>query len=146
MSHDKLNYIERIHEQGGRMTPQRQIILDAVCTIGHHTTANEIYERVHATTPAINRATVYRTLAFFCDLQIVVSAEIDGKTVYEIAESTPHHHLVCCQCGHVTMFANHHFDDLVQHLVEEHHFQPKLNHLTIPGLCAACQISASNDI
>ncbi len=46
------------------MTPQRQIILDALCAIGHHTTANEIFERVHATTPAINRATVFDDVAF----------------------------------------------------------------------------------
>jgi Fur family ferric uptake transcriptional regulator len=143
MSHDQLNYVERVHEQGGRMTPQRQIILDAVCAIGHHTTANEIYERVHATTPAINRATVYRTLAFFCDLQVVVSAEIDGQTVYEIAAPTPHHHLICRQCSHVTTLANHHLDPLVQHLVEEYRFQPEINHLTISGLCAACQEGAN---
>jgi len=139
MSHDQLNYIERVREQGGRMTPQRQIILDAVCAIGRHTTACAIYDRVHTTTPAINRATVYRTLAFFCDLQIIVSAEIDGQTVYEIADPTPHHHLVCRKCGYVTTLADHHLNQFIQHLVEEHRFQPEINHLTISGLCAACQ-------
>lgn len=139
MSHDRLNYVERVHEQGGRMTPQRQIILDTVCAIGCHTTASDIYERVQATTPHINRATVYRTLGFFCDLNVLVSAEIDGQTVYEIANPTPHHHLVCRKCGHVTTLADHHLNQFVQHLVEEHHFQPEINHLTISGLCAGCQ-------
>jgi Fur family transcriptional regulator, ferric uptake regulator len=139
MSHDQLNYVERVHEQGGRMTPQRQIILDTICSIGRHVNAGDIYDRVHATADHIDRATVYRTLAFFCDLQVLVSAEIDGQTVYEIAAPTPHHHLVCRQCGHVDMLANHHFDQLVKHLVDEHHFQPEINHLTITGLCAACQ-------
>lgn len=139
MSHDQLNYVERVHEQGGRMTPQRQIILDTVCAMGCHTTASDIYGRVQATTPHIDRATVYRTLGFFCDLNVLVSAEIDGQTVYEIAAPTPHHHLVCRKCGHVTTLANHHLNQFVQHLVEEHHFQPEINHLTISGLCAGCQ-------
>ena len=139
MTHNTLNYKQRLHEQGHRLTPQRQIILDTICAIGCHTTANQIYSRVHASTPAINRATVYRTLTFFCDLQILVSGEIDGKTIYEIAAPMPHHHLVCCQCGHVDTLENHHFDQLVEHLTAEHNFQPDINHLTISGLCAHCQ-------
>ncbi|MCP4425021.1 MAG: hypothetical protein GY803_11045 [Chloroflexi bacterium] len=42
VSHHTLNY-----EQGYRLTPHRQITLDAVCAIGRHATANEIYERIH---------------------------------------------------------------------------------------------------
>lgn len=139
MTHDQLNYVERVHQQGGRMTPQRQLILDTICAIGQHTAANEIYDRVCTAAPHIDRATVYRTLAFFCELQILVSAEIDGKTVYEIAAPTPHHHLVCRQCGHVATLDNHHLDQFVQYLIDEHHFQPEINHLTISGLCAKCQ-------
>ena len=139
MSHNQLNYVERVHDQGGRMTPQRQIILDTICAIGRHTTACDIFDRIHAKVPAINRATVYRTLAYFCNLQILVSAEIEGKTVYEIAAPTPHHHLVCRQCGQVTTLDDHYLDQFVQHLVEDHHFQPEINHLTISGLCATCQ-------
>ena len=138
MTHNQLNYVERVHQQGGRMTPQRQLILDTICAIGQHTTANEIYDRVRTAAPHIDRATVYRTLAFFCELQILVSAEIDGKTVYEIAAPTPHHHLVCRQCGHVATLENHHLDQFVQYLIDEHHFQPEINHLTISGLCAKC--------
>ncbi|MCB9422344.1 MAG: transcriptional repressor [Ardenticatenaceae bacterium] len=121
------------------MTPQRQIILDTICAIGEHTTASDIFDRVHAIATHIDRATVYRTLAFFCDLNVLVSAEIEGKTVYEIAAPTPHHHLVCRNCGHVTTLTNHHLDQFVQYLIEKHHFQPEINHLTITGLCAACQ-------
>ena len=139
MSHNQLNYVERVHELGCRMTPQRQIILDTICAIGQHTTANDIYGRVQTTNPHIDRATVYRTLNFFRELQILFSAEIDGQTVYEIAAPTPHHHLICRNCGQITTLLNHHFDQLVQHLIEEHHFQPEINHLTISGLCADCQ-------
>lgn len=139
MSHNKLNYAERIHEKGCRLTPQRQIILDTLCSMGSHATASDIYDQVHGRTPAINRATVYRTLSFFCELKVLVSGEIGGQTVYEIATPTPHHHLVCHECGHSETLADYHFTQLIQHLVEEHQFQPEISHLTISGLCRQCQ-------
>ncbi len=139
MSHHTLNYTQRIRQKGHRLTPQRQIILDTICAMGRHATAHEIYEQVHSAVPTINQATVYRALHFFCDLQLLVSAKIGGQTVYEIATPTPHHHLVCRQCGRVEALADYHFHDLIEHIVTEHHFAPENNHLTILGLCAACQ-------
>jgi Fe2+ or Zn2+ uptake regulation protein len=75
----------------------------------------------------------------FDELGIVVSAEIDGQTVYEIATATPHHHLVCSNCGHVDTLAHHHFEHLAEHLAAEHNFQADMAHLTISGLCANCR-------
>ena len=142
MSHNERNFADFIREQGYRFTPQRQLILDALCAIGPHVTVDEIYARVAETAPSVNLATVYRTLDFLEELRLVVSADIQGKTVYEIAPPTPHHHLVCRSCGHVSLLENHHFDELVGHLADEHHFEADLDHLTISGLCHRCQQEA----
>ena len=99
MSHHEIHYDERIREQGYRLTPQRQIIMDALCAFGDHASVNAVYERVHQHSPAIDRATVYRTLHFFHDLQLVTVSEIDGETVYEVAGQAAHHHLICNVCG-----------------------------------------------
>lgn len=138
MSHVQQNYAQRIREQGFRLTPQRQHILDALCEAGGHATATEVYERVQLISPAINRATVYRALSFFCDLRLVVSSEIGGKVVYEIADPTPHHHLVCRCCGGVEPLGDHHFQELAKHLSAEHGFEAEMDHLTISGVCAQC--------
>ena len=137
VSHERLNYAARMREQGFRVTPQRQLILDAVCEGGGHTTFEEIYERVRAKTPVINRATVYRALDFFRRLRLVFSAEIEGHTVYEIA-GQPHHHLLCRRCGGVEDLAGYHFDALAEHLFEAYGFRAELDHLVITGLCAQC--------
>lgn len=139
MSHKEQNFAARIREEGYRFTPQRQLILDALCDMGGHATVEEIYDRVSETTPAINLATVYRTVHFLEELRLVVSAEIKGSTVYEIAEPTPHHHLVCRCCGQVKALADHHFEELVEHLAEEHHFKAEIDHLTLSGVCQQCQ-------
>ena len=139
MPHHNSNYMQKIRDQGYRVTPQRQIVLDTICEHGGHATAGEIYESVNAQQPAINRATVYRILDFFCDLQLVAKAEIGGQTVFEVVGDTPHHHLVCRQCDHMMSLPDYHFTELAEHLLLEHDFEADLNHLAITGLCAECR-------
>jgi Fur family ferric uptake transcriptional regulator len=139
MSHYRLNYLQQIRDRGYRLTPQRALILDALCSLNGHATVNEVYEQVQAQAPAINRATVYRTLAFFCQLQMVSESQMNGATVYEIIQERPHHHLVCRQCGHVSLLEDHHLTELSQQLTQAHGFAADLNHLTISGVCAGCR-------
>lgn len=120
------------------MTPQRRIVLDALMAEDGHATALDLYERVVDTFPSLNRATVYRTLDFFCTEGVVTRSELNGRLLYEIAGEEPHHHLHCAQCGQMVELDNHHFTDLVAHLANEHDFQADLNHLVITGICGDC--------
>jgi len=138
MSHNRSECAAHMREQGFRVTPQRMLLLDAICEAKGHTTFDEIYQRVAAKAPGINPATVYRALDFLCGLRLVVSAEIEGHVVYEIAGETRHHHLVCRNCGVVSELADYHFHELREHLLQEHGFQADLDHLAIHGLCAKC--------
>jgi Fur family ferric uptake transcriptional regulator len=138
MSHHQIRYKEQIREQGYRLTPQRQIIMDALCGINDHATVNEVYERVQAQMPSIDRATVYRTLHFFRELCLVVATEMDGEMRYEVAGTTPHHHLICRICGAEQELSDKHLRDLVEHLQQEHGFTAEINHLVIPGVCQKC--------
>ncbi len=139
MSHNEQNFADRIRALGYRMTPQRQLILDSICEMGGHAPISDIYARVNTKSKLIDKATVYRTINMLHENGLLVSAEINGATSYEIAEEKPHHHLVCRTCGDVRMLEDHHFEDLVEHLQTHHHFAAELNHLTINGLCASCQ-------
>lgn len=144
MSHFTIDYVQKIREQGYRMTPQRQIVLDTVCQQGGHATASQIYDLVNAQQPAINRATVYRILDFFCDLQLVAKAEIGGQTMFEVVGDSPHHHLICRHCEQVMSLAEYHFTELAEHLLVEHGFEADLSHLAITGLCAECRQAEEN--
>jgi Fur family ferric uptake transcriptional regulator len=142
MSHNPAECAAQIREQGFRVTPQRMLLLDAICEGGGHTSFEEIYERVRAKAPGINQATVYRSLDFLCELRLVVSAEIEGRTVYEIAGERRHHHLVCKGCGAVQELGDYHFHDLREHLLQEHGFQAGLDHVVVTGLCPQCRNGA----
>ncbi len=141
MSHTHLDLATTLHDRGARLTPQRQIILDTLCALGGHVTVAELYERVHAGFPAIDRSSVYRALAFFVELGLVAAAEMGGATVYEIAPrdgECDHHHLVCRDCGGVLHVDGAAFDALAARLAADHGFAADLGNLTIHGRCREC--------
>ena len=140
MSHTTLDLPTALRARGHRLTPQRQIILDALCATGGHVSVAELYERVHADFPAIDRSTVYRALDFFRELGLVCSAEVGGATVYEIAppDEAAHHHLVCADCGAVVHVPGAVFDALAARLAADYGFAADLSGLTISGRCREC--------
>lgn len=131
--------LKQIRELGYRVTPQRQLILDSLVKYGGHAAALEIYEIISQKSPSINKATVYRVLEFFCEVQLATKTEMNGRTYYEVVGEEPHHHLICTTCGSIELLSDHHFDSLINHLAEEHDFIADLNHLAVSGTCRNCQ-------
>ena len=139
MSHNMLAISEQLHAAGYRVTPQRQLILDAVCALGGHVTPEAVYDWVHAITPALNRATVYRTLAFLSQLAILNPVVLeDGRTGYEMAGPEPHHHLICRVCGAEQSISHEAVESLFARIAQEHDFVVETRHLTLFGACRGC--------
>ncbi len=140
MSHNSSDFAARIRDQGGRLTPQRQLVLDTLCALGGHVSVADLSDRVQAVAPAIDRSTVYRTLALLQDLELVSAATVDGVSVYEIAtaRTQPHAHLICEQCGHVEHVQSDLVSDLMQQLVAHHDFVMSNTGLSVQGLCRGC--------
>jgi Fe2+ or Zn2+ uptake regulation protein len=143
MTHQRFDYTALMHERGFRVTPQRQVILDAICEGGGHTTPEEIYARVRAKAPAINRATLYRTLDFLCELRLVVAMRIGDHMYYEIAGDSPHHHLVCRTCGKMTQVDHALLEEFIDTIDKKHRFRIDMDHVGLFGLCEKCQRAAA---
>lgn len=143
MSHNTWDYAAYLRDQGYRMTPQRQIIMDAICEGNGHTTLPEILARVEQKAPAINQATVYRALHFLLETGLIVKAEVTpGETVYEIAGQSPHHHLLCRVCHQEIEIDAEPLAALQAAIQEQYGFAVDANHLVLTGLCAYCQANA----
>jgi Fur family ferric uptake transcriptional regulator len=142
MTHFSFDYASLMRERGFRVTPQRQLILDAICAGGGHTTPEEIYARVHAKAPALNRATVYRNVDFLCEMRLVVAVRIGDQTYYEIAGETPHHHLVCRTCGKTERVGHDMVKSFFARVEREYNFTVDMDHLALFGLCSKCRRAA----
>jgi Fur family ferric uptake transcriptional regulator len=134
-----VDVVTHLHAQGYRLTPQRQLILEAVQRAETHVTPEQVYVRVHRQHPTISRATLYRTLDFLCEVRLIHAMYWGGQMYYEIAGDEPHHHLICRACGGVDQIDHVLLDDLFQTIEQKHQFTIDMDHVALFGLCCQCR-------
>jgi Fur family transcriptional regulator, ferric uptake regulator len=127
-----------LREKGYRLTPQRELVLDAVTALGH-ATPEEVCAEVRRTASGVNISTVYRTLELLEDLGLVRHAHLGhGAPSYHPAGHDAHLHLVCRDCGTITEIDVAIAAELVGRLQAEHGFDTDVEHFAIYGRCRAC--------
>jgi Fur family ferric uptake transcriptional regulator len=124
---------------GYRLTPQRQLVLEAVVALGH-ATPDEIADRVRATATGVNISTVYRTLELLEELGLVTHAHLGhGAPTYHAADDSDHLHLVCRECGGIEEMPPDVLDEVVRRIATDRGFAVDVGHFAIFGVCAACR-------
>ncbi|GAA2805973.1 transcriptional repressor [Kitasatospora paracochleata] len=127
-----------LRQRGYRLTPQRQLVLEAVDVLDH-ATPDEILVQVRKTASGVNISTVYRTLELLEELGLVSHAHLGhGAPTYHLADRHTHLHLVCRDCDKVTETGTEIAAPLVESLRAEHGFDTDLKHFAIFGRCADC--------
>ena len=128
----------QLRAKGYRLTPQRQMVLEAVAALGH-ATPDEIADRVRATASGVNISTVYRTLELLEELGLVTHTHLGhGAPTYHAADDADHLHLVCRVCGGIEEVAPAVLDSAAQQIAAEHGFHVDASHFAIFGTCASC--------
>jgi Fur family ferric uptake transcriptional regulator len=125
----------RLREQGYRLTPQRELILEAVERLGHATPDKVLAEvRTHST--AVNASTVYRTLEVLEELGLVRHAHLsDRAPTYHSTSEHEHFHLVCRNCHKVISVDPDVLRPVSERLAADHGFTVDVGHLTVFGTC-----------
>jgi len=139
-----MSCIERLsgilRSRGYRITPQRLAVLQVLHDGGHMSPA-QIYERTRPSMPGMTETTVYRTLEFLAENDVVLSAKGESRHLaYELAP-TDHHHMVCRVCGHTEVLEHSQVQEFYEQVEANTGFRPTTSHLTLTGLCAGCKKS-----
>ena len=93
---------EELRARGYRVTPQRQLVLEAVTKL-EHATPEEICADVQQTARGVNISTIYRALELLEQLGLVTHTHLGhGAPRYHLAAEAEHVHLVCAGCGRIT--------------------------------------------
>lgn len=133
-----------LSESGFRITPQRRVILHTLLSAQQHLTPAEVLEEARRELPDIEETTVYRTLAFLVERGLAQEAHSPtSKAAYEISAS-PHHHLICRECGQELEISHEEVESLFAKLAAETGFEFQQNHLSFFGICPACQKKSEN--
>lgn len=133
------NWDEELRSRGYRVTPQRQLVLEAVAKLDH-ATPDEIAASVQETASGVNISTIYRTLELLDNLGLVRHTHLNhGAPIYHLASDADHVHLVCQDCGRVLQVGPEAIRPLITALDEGHGFETDVAHLTVFGRCGECR-------
>jgi Fur family ferric uptake transcriptional regulator len=131
--------LDRLAEEGHRLTGPRQALVQLLADRDHLFTAQEAWEQVQATGLQIGRATVFRTLDLLAELGALDRVhEGDGCHRYILCAPAHHHHLMCVECGRVQPFAAPELETIISRVSREAKFEPLTHHLELVGRCAQC--------
>ena len=127
-----------LRARGYRLTPQRQLVLEAVAALGH-ATPEEIVTAVRRTASGVNISTVYRTLELLENLGLVTHTHLGhGAPTYHAATDDDHVHLVCRRCGTIAETSPDLVAGVVEQLASTEGFRADVGHFAIFGLCRDC--------
>ncbi|MGC9063762.1 MAG: Fur family transcriptional regulator, partial [bacterium] len=91
--------IKEIKERGFKITPQRQLVAEALEGNKTHPTVEDLYREVAKVAPTISIATIYKTLNELVEIGTIQRLDVgDGKAHFD-PNITPHNHFVCLRCG-----------------------------------------------
>ncbi|HEY3010581.1 MAG TPA: Fur family transcriptional regulator [Micromonosporaceae bacterium] len=129
---------EMLRARGLRLTAPRQLVLEAVHTLGH-ATPEQVHAAVREVAAGVNITTVYRTLELLEELGLVTHTHLShGSPTYHTAGKQQHVHLVCRSCGAVDEVEPSMLTPLARTLDEQRGFLVDIGHLALFGLCRTC--------
>ncbi len=128
-----------VRRHGGRATPARRLLLDALFESGGHRSAEELATEVHARAPDVHLSTIYRNLEELEQLGVIDGTRLgSGPATYHLA-SVAHGHLVCEKCGSMTEVPDEMFRDLIRMARTGYGFIVNPHRFAVTGRCADCQ-------
>lgn len=129
-----------LKKHGYSLTKPRQAVFAAL----QSGTPRSMHELTLDLSSVIDRASIYRTVALFEELGIVIRVNYGWKYKIELSDifSPHHHHLTCTNCGKTISFKEPKgLDRLLTQISLEHGYVHTNHSLEISGLCAQCKLS-----
>lgn len=126
-------------QSGVRATHQRREIFREVARTDEHPDAETIYKRVRKRMPTVSLDTVYRTLSLLEEKGLLKRLELfSGRTRFD-ANTQPHHHFICTQCGLVRDFTSEQMDALARPNEVRSWGEVRSVNVQLRGICSACR-------
>ena len=133
---------QKLRRGGYRITPQRQLVLQAVEDL-RHGTPDEILAHVQRTASGVNLSTIYRNLEVLEEVGLVTHAHIGhGAPTYHAVDDHVHIHLVCDKCGAVESIDAEIAESFLRDLRSRTGFVTDITHVALHGHCVNCAPTA----
>lgn len=132
---------QQLKDAGLKITlPRLKILQILESSRVHHLSAEDVYRHLISANEAIGLATVYRVLTQFESAELVIRHHFEGgHSVFELAGTEHHDHIVCVKCGRVEEFTDREIEKRQRSIATKLGFELTDHKLNMFGLCADCQ-------
>ena len=132
---------QELKDAGLKITLPRVKILQILeSSPAHHLSAEDVYKQLLTNDEEIGIGTIYRVLTQFEDAGLVKRHHFEGgHSVFEIAKTEHHDHIVCVKCGRVEEFADAGIERRQQEIADSFGYQLTDHNLNMYGLCPRCR-------
>ena len=132
---------KELKEAGLKITAPRVKILQILESSDiRHMSAEDVYRKLLTNNEEIGLATVYRVLTQFEAAGLVIRHHFEeGRSVFELAGTYHHDHLVCVKCGRVVEFSDAEIEALQQKIADKLGFELTDHNLNMYGYCPECR-------
>ena len=132
---------QQLKDAGLKITlPRIKILQILESSPVHHLSAEDVYKQLLAANEEIGLATVYRVLTQFESAELVIRHHFEGgHSVFELAGTEHHDHIVCLKCGRVEEFTDREIEKRQRNIAAKLGFEMTDHKLNMFGLCADCR-------
>lgn len=129
---------------GGRMTNQRRLILATLESMAGHPTAEEIFLSANQADESLNLSTVYRTLNWLTEQDLITARVFDEERRQErydanqLSPAEDHYHFRCRQCQQIFEFSAPEIEQFKDNFSARSGAEIHSANLIVYGICAEC--------
>lgn len=130
----------KLREAGLRITARKKIILTVLSDNSDYMLSSaDIIGKIRP--GSMDTVTVYRILQSLYNAGIIESSiDSQGVTKYKLCDSSPHHHMICTDCGRIINFPC--SERFWEKYLLENKFTEEYHKIEIYGKCKECSLKA----
>jgi Fur family ferric uptake transcriptional regulator len=136
----KNNQTDELRQVGLKSTlPRIKILKMLESTNKRHFSAEDVYQIMLKKKEKIGLATIYRVLTQFETAGLVLRHHFGDRSVFELADTEHHDHMLCMECGKIIEFLDHSIEKAQIAIAKEHNFEIQDHSLYLYGQCENCR-------
>jgi Fe2+ or Zn2+ uptake regulation protein len=138
--------VDAMDGAGYRLTEPRRAVAALVAAREGHFTANDLISDARAQELGIGRATIFRALELFTELEVLERIDLpNGDHAYVPCEPKYHHHHIVCEvCSRVTEVEDLGLGAAIEDIQVRTGWQVDTHRLELFGRCPQCREAAAN--
>ena len=137
--------LDALGERGHRLTEPRRAVADLVARRSGHFSAADLESDARSRRLGIGRATIFRALDLFEELNVVERLDLpSGDHAYIRCEPSHHHHVVCSRCGRTAEVEDCGLREVTGEMSRRTGYAIDAHRLELYGLCPGCRREPSD--